>query len=214
MTFQKQSVSINQATEKGKVKVLTKSGKKIVFDNVINENGGYYGIFSNQKQRIPIDTTRTTQFYLKKLKTDKPYQIWVYLMDVDKSNRLKGYLYELKEQSILVSASNPLKKKPNVESSIMEYQVNSIDKIQLRRSGEVATGSIIGFAIVGIPAIIAITSDPSYATAGLIVAVPAAVIGGLLGTIKKKYEINGSIDQYSIYKHQLRDRAIIKQKEQ
>lgn len=214
VTYQKQSVSINQATEKGKVKVLTSNGKNVIFDKVINENGSYYGIYSNQGQRIPIDTTRTSQFYLKKSKHDKSYQIWVCLKNSDKSNRLKGHLYEVKEESILVSLSNPVKKKPDVETTIMEYQVSNIEKVQLRASGNVATGAIIGFAIAGIPWILAIPSEPEYAAAGLLIsAVPAAIIGGLLGTIKKRYEVNGSIEQYSLHKSILKERAFIKQKE-
>lgn len=213
VSFNKTSVTINEASENGKVKVIANSGRKVIFDNILKEDGSYYGIYNFD--RIPIDTTRTTSFYLKQpsYHYDKYYRIWVYLKDGEKSYPAKGYLYEVKDTSILISLSNPTKKKPDEESSIMEFQIDNIDEIKLRRIGNVTRGAMVGFAIGSIPIILTISSEPEDAALGLIISIPAAVIGGLLGLTKKRYYINGSIEQYSIYRHDLRDLAFIKQKE-
>lgn len=208
-TYQKKAVSINQASEKGKVKVVTNNGKRVIFNNIINEGGNYYGIYNYN--RIPIDTIRTTSFYLRtpSYHYDKYYRIWLYLKDGNNSNHTKGYLYEVKDSSLRVSLSNPRRKKSDNEDHIFEFQVHNINEIKLRRIGNVARGALVGFAIGSIPIILK-EEDYDY---GLIIAIPAAVIGGLLGTSKESINIDGSIEQFSIYRHNLRDQAFVKQEE-
>ena len=208
---------MNQATEKGKVKVVTKSGKTVIVNNIINQGGDYFGIVYNNK-RIPIDTTiNTYSFYLRmpSYHHDKYYRIWVYLKDRDKNHPAIGYLYEVKDSSILISMENPTKKKPEVEASTLELQISNMDKIKLRRIGNVATGAVVGLAIGVLPLLFVggVEEWLYWYMITVPVAVGTALIGGLLGSIKKEYKIDGKIEQYSIHRHELGNRAFIKQKE-
>lgn len=214
VVYQKQSVSIYQAVEKGKVKVVTNSGRKVIFNNIIKEGGNYYGIYNFD--RIPLDTTRTYSFYLKSpsYHYNKYYRIWVYRKDGNNGNPTQGYLYEVKDSSILVSLSNPIKKKPVLASSIREFQFYDIEKIKLRRIGNVGRGASIGLAI-GVLPLLSVGGGEEWLywwRISVPIAVASAGIGSLIGTTKKSYEINGSIEEYSIYRHELRDKAFIKPK--
>lgn len=211
VVYQKNSVSINEASERGKVKVVNTNGRTVLFDNILSETGSYYGIYDNN--RIPIDTIRTTSFYLKKpsYRHDIGYRIWVYRKEGNNGNPTQGYLYEVKDSSILVSSSNPIKKKLVLASSIREFQIYDIDKIKLRRIGNVGRGALVGVLLGAIPAI-ASSKSLAFGFVIIIISLPIAALGVNIGSAKKSYEINGSIEQYSIYRHIIRDKAFIKPK--
>ena len=70
VVYQKSSVSVDDAVNKGKVMVVNNEGKKIYLKNIIYEDGAYYGIWDNN-QMVPMDSTDSIDFYLKDIKASQ-----------------------------------------------------------------------------------------------------------------------------------------------
>ncbi len=63
VAYQKTSVSLDSAVDKGKVKVVKTSGNEFRFKNIYIKNNIYYG--DAKTQEIRIDTTQIKNIYLK-----------------------------------------------------------------------------------------------------------------------------------------------------
>ena len=83
VVYQKSSVSVDDAVNKGKVMVVNNEGKKIYLMNIIyedgayfiNEDGTYYGIWDND-QMVPMTSTDSSDFYLKDIKASSKRTGW------------------------------------------------------------------------------------------------------------------------------------------
>ncbi len=83
VVYQKSSVSVDDAVNKGKVMVVNNEGKKIYLMNIIyedganyiNEDGTYYGIWDNN-QMVPMTSTDSSDFYLKDIKASSNRTGW------------------------------------------------------------------------------------------------------------------------------------------
>ena len=80
VVYQKTPVPIDQAYNKGKVKVVTTPGSKYVFKNIVLEDETYSGI--EGKNKINIDTAQVAAIYLKDIKKSKTRTIILILSPV------------------------------------------------------------------------------------------------------------------------------------
>jgi hypothetical protein len=83
VVYQKSSVSVDDAANKGKVMFENNEGKKIYLNNIIyedganyiNEDGTYYGIWDNN-QMVPMNSIDSSDFYLKDIKASSNRTGW------------------------------------------------------------------------------------------------------------------------------------------
>lgn len=66
VVYQNVSVSIDEAYNKGKVKLITTTGKKIMINNIEKTDTTYYGDLGTYKLRIPADEVEAIYLYDKK----------------------------------------------------------------------------------------------------------------------------------------------------
>ena len=73
VAYQKTSVSLNEAYNRGRVRVLTQYDKKFDVKNIIYEEGEFYAIKLKDGGKIRIDTASSSslKFYLKDYKKSK-----------------------------------------------------------------------------------------------------------------------------------------------
>ena len=95
--------------------------------------------------------------------------------------------------------------------------VSNIEKIKLRKKGSVRNDYIIGTSMgIGTGIIIGLANQGTgfevYAVAGTL-----GIVGSLLGTPigaiagTKRYQIQGSLDYYNVYKSKLKEASIVKE---
>ena len=77
VAYQKTSVSLDSAVDKGKVKVVKTSGNEFRFKNIYIKNNIYYG--DAKTQEIRIDTTQIKNIYLKDRKKSNKRTVLVAL---------------------------------------------------------------------------------------------------------------------------------------
>ena len=68
------SVSLNEAYDKGKVKVIFSSGKSARFENIILRGSSYYGRGGNSVKQFveePLDSLNISAIYLQDIKNSK-----------------------------------------------------------------------------------------------------------------------------------------------
>lgn len=140
----------------------------------------------------------------------KIYKVWVQLADSDR--KVMGRLMELKDTSIVVLNWK--------EEKIEDFGVSQIEKLKFRRKGSVGRGAAIGGAAGIVAGFIvgqaegdddpsdyfldwSMTAEekgvmyaPGFATAG-------ALIGGIVGALKKKFIIDSSQVKYDLIKPEL-----------
>ena len=125
----------------------------------------------------------------------KTYKIWVALLD---GTKVKGALYAVNEEQLVVVGED-LKR--------TQLDPKEIKVIKFRRAGSIGRGAWIG-AIAGLfaGAIVSVAVDDSgwdwgYAAAGGgVVGLPVgAVIGMGIGSVKKKFVINGDENAYRLH---------------
>ena len=74
--YQKSSVSLSEAYDKGKVKIEKRQGLPAYYKNLLFEEGNYYGIYENKK--VEIDTAIIANIYLKDVKKSKRTTIIIF----------------------------------------------------------------------------------------------------------------------------------------
>jgi len=149
--------------------------------------------------------------------TSNPAKSEIKLYD-GSANKIGG-LYQLKDSSILVSSSLDKEDYINGNYKVAELYIDDINLIKIKRSGGAGLGALfgalLGASLSALGTRIAI-GPPPYPTGMLgfsavdnyIVTVPAgtivgAVTGGLIGGIKIKIPLDGSIENYNLKKKKL-----------
>jgi len=159
----------------------------------------------------------------------KIYRTWVSLNS--EPFKIKGVLYEIKDSSILVSSSVVIHDYSTDRFEMVELHINNIETIKNRRNNNIGKGVLIGaitgFAVGGLIGLISGDDPPCTAglacifypslsaeekalMAGVPLAVGGAGIGALIGSIKVKIPINGSINSYNRNKNKLGEYPIKK----
>ena len=147
------------------------------------------------------------------VKTKGLYKIWV--MPMDKSPKLKGYLTGLEDSLITVSKHlNKLELTRNNQS----INIQNIETIKFRRKGRIGRGILVGaltgFTIGGIlglsseddrRGIVSFTKEQKALMGGVVLSVPGAIIGAIIGSLKVKIPINGNRTTFKNRKKDLRN---------
>ena len=152
----------------------------------------------------------------------KHYKVWVTLMN---DTKVKGVLFSANEEGILLLDYN-------LVDTMAYLNQAKIDVLKFRRKGNVGKGAwigavsgatlgaIIGFAggeeeseTVCLPFLVCVETDPPSAAEnalayGIGLAVPGTAIGALIGSGRKKYELNGDSSKYLGYLQELRTYAL------
>jgi len=148
------------------------------------------------------------------------YKTWISL--INRQNTIKGVLYEVNDSSVFVS--NSLLKK---DYSIGKYNVTKISfsnidlvKTRMKNSGVIGAsiGAITGF-VVGRSIGLKLGDDtPGWGLRfsakekalwyGIPMAIGGTVLGGLVGSIRIRIPINGSMDKFNRNKSRLKKYTI------
>ena len=140
----------------------------------------------------------------------RTYKVWVELSQ--KGQKHKGQLLQLKDSSIVVQYWQ--------EEKVIEIPVDEIKKLKFRRKGAIGLGAGIGAGagiLAGAIAGMADGDDPppetwfefsstaeEKATGGAItLGILGAATGSVIGSIKKKFAINGAQENYTKMKPDL-----------
>ena len=143
------------------------------------------------------------------------YKAWVNY--IDSPIKMKGYLYQVKDSSIVISGVKPVPSITIHKNHLYEISYKHIDVIKIRRKGRVGRGILIGMGsgfLAGIMiGYISGDDEPSYwitLTAeekAIAAAVPLAITGGIIGWIvgtnKKKIYVSGNFDNFRINRTEL-----------
>jgi hypothetical protein len=147
------------------------------------------------------------------------YKTWISL--INRQNTIKGVLYEVNDSSVFVS--NSLLKK---DYSIGKYNVtkisfSNIDLVKTRMKNSVRRGALIGFVtgfavggLIGLisgddsPGILSFSAKEKALLYGIPLAVGGTGVGELIGSIKIKIPINGSMDKFNRNKSRLKKYTI------
>jgi hypothetical protein len=151
--------------------------------------------------------------------TGKIYRTWI--KPVHWGPVRTGALFEVKDSSVILSNSFKKAKYQQGLYDVSKVDASSIDVIQLRKNHKVRNGIIIAGApilLIGLTSsIIAISNNNNDDK--VLVAFGSTVftlfftavgvgIGALFGSIKTKYQIHGSKQQFDLYKVKLNERSI------
>ena len=152
---------------------------------------------------------------------NKIYRTWISLNS--EPFKTKGFLYDLKDSSILVTSSIAIQDYSVDRSGIVQLHINNIESIRTRRKNRVGKGVLIGaisgFAVGGLIGLISgddppcdshslicirYTAGEKAILAGIPLSIGGAGIGALIGSVKVVIPINGSINNYNKKKDKLR----------
>ena len=150
-----------------------------------------------------------TQEKVKKVKT---YKTWVSLID---KSEIHGFLYQLKDFSIIVTNTKT--------DGTQEIDIKDIQKVKIRRKNSIGRGAVIG----GVSGLIVggivgymngddsdsiswfkMSAEEKAVSTGVGFLPIGAGVDILVGTAKKKFDINGNIDNYTKNKEELRKYVI------
>lgn len=126
-------------------------------------------------------------------KYKRPYRVWV--TSLDTNAKLKGYLIQTKDSSIVVSKTPPSKA---IAEAPQEIATSTIKKLTFRKKGRVVVSilqAVLTEVALGSALAIA-TGDPFIGAAAILYMPAVAVVGGAIGSIKTKVPINGDQQQY------------------
>jgi len=131
------------------------------------------------------------------------YKVWVTL--ADEPFEVNGILYELKDSTLLLSNYKTYDKFIVNNNPTIELHISNIELIEARKRNRLAKGIIIGtasgFAIGGIIGLARGDDEDSSAgekaiKGGVSLAIPGALIGMLIGSVKVSFPIEGSLSNY------------------
>lgn len=144
----------------------------------------------------------------KKDKKRSTYKTWVSLLD--NKSVVKGYFHELKDSSIVIFNSK--------NKELIELPVSNIDKIKIRKKNRIGRGAGIGAAsgllfgaILGYSdgddppdtILFRYTAEEKAGASAIMFLPIGAGIGAGIGSIKKHFDIGGSIVNYKALKPKL-----------
>ena len=147
------------------------------------------------------------------------YKTWISFNNGQ--NTKKGVLFEVNDSAVLVSNSLLKKDYSLGKYNITKFSFNNIDHIKIRMKNSVRRGSLIGFVtgfvVGGLTGLIS-GDDPSGFLSfsakekallyGFSMAVGGTGLGELIGSIKIKIPINGSMDKFNRNKSRLKKYTI------
>jgi len=145
--------------------------------------------------------------YAQHQKKPKIYKTWVTLNSEPFSTT--GFLYEIKDSSILVSNLPSIKDFSTDKFQTIELPIYKIETIKTRRLKSSLRGTIIG-AVAGIAlgAATDLYGDGDKANSIFLGLSYGAGLGALIGLIKVKFPINGSMDNYHRNYNKLKKKAL------
>ena len=165
---------------------------------------------------VQINAQDTTKKTIEITKT------WISLNN--SPDKIKGVLYDLKDSSILVSNSYKVQDYYSDKIETVELHIKNIETIKVRKKNNILIGAGIG-AIVGLTATAIVVSGNRNKRSSLLwdknsfkeldaalivgVGLGAAGIGALIGSIKIKIPINGSMNNYKENHDKLRKKAVM-----
>lgn len=131
------------------------------------------------------------------------YKVWITL--ADKPYEVNGTLYELRDSTLLVSHYKTFSEFIVDDSPTIELHINNIDLIETRKRNRIGMGILIG-AVSGftVGGLIGLTraGDAEQTTGqkaligGASLAIPGALVGLLVGSVKVVIPIEGNILKY------------------
>ena len=192
VVYQKTPVHINEATNKGTVKVESTTSRYYKFNSIIKANGEYYGI-KNNYDSIRLYPEQVRNVFLLKNEEHKIYRIVIKLNNKDK---VKGYLVGLEDSALVISYYR------NIDFTIPNnqdiYTIREIDEIQFRRNGKQLKSTAIGLGVgFSLGAFIGyqdnkndsgtgaslITNEENVIYSGILIALIGGIIGIIAGSI-------------------------------
>ena len=144
-------------------------------------------------------------------KKSNKYKTWITL--TEEPFEVNGILYELRDSTLLMSNYKTYAEFIVDESPTIELNIGNIELIETRKRSRLGTGILIGtasgFALGGLIGLA--RGDDSDSSAGekaikggISLAIPGALIGMLVGSIKVSFPIDGSLANYKNKKKELR----------
>lgn len=148
----------------------------------------------------------------EKVQKVKNYKTWITLND---ESEIHGILYQLKDSSIVVTNTKT--------DGTQEIDIKDIQKIKIRRKNSIGRGAVIGGVsglvvggIVGYMngddpdgiSLFKMSAEGKAVSSGILFMPLGAGTGILIGTIKKKFDINGNVSNYNKNIQQLRKYVI------
>lgn len=138
------------------------------------------------------------------------YKVWVTL--TDEPFEVNGILYELKDSTLLLSNYKTYDKFIVDNNPTIELHIDKIDLIEARKrnrlSKSIIIGTASGFAIGGLIGLAKGDDADNSAgekaiKGGVSLAIPGALIGLLVGSVKVSFPIEGSLTNYKSHNKKL-----------
>jgi hypothetical protein len=132
---------------------------------------------------------------------------------------MEGVLYEVNDSSVLVSNSLLKKDYSTGKFNVTKISFNNIDLVKIHRENSIRTGTLIGavtgFAVGGLIGLFLGDDSPGFFSArdkallfGFPMAIGGTALGGLVGSIRIRIPINGSMDKFNGNKSRLKKYTI------
>lgn len=181
----------------------------------LNIDKSYEKVVNNLMYRLHSENAMwadTTEIAKKSKAKKKKYKVWVTLLN--RTDKVKGFLYAVNDSSIVVSASSDLVTDQYTASLNNSIAIANIKKIRLRKKGNVGRGYIIGTSIGIVTGILLASGEgdgfTTFAVAGMMGIVGSVVgtgVGSLSGT--KRYTIDGNQENFLTYRQELKTLSLV-----
>lgn len=205
------------------------------YSNIPNKrDSGIDGSLNMVEHNLNIDNSKSVGNLITKIKSDnmfwadtienakkdkkkrKRYKAQITLLD--KSDIIKGYLYEVNDSSIVVSSTSELLTKEYAASMNNAIDIANISKIKLRRKGSIGKGYLIGTSVGIATGIILGASEGEgdgftvFAAAGTL-GIVGSVIGTTVGIISgsTKFNIGGNQNTFLRYQQKLKTMSLVEE---
>ena len=176
-------------------------------DTVVNNL--IYGLHSENTMRAD-----TAQIAKKGKAKKKKYKVWLTL--INRTDKVKGFLYAVNDSAIVVSSSSDLVTDQYTASLNNSIAIANIKKIRLRKKGNIGKGYIIGTSIgiaTGVLLGVSAADGDGFSTlaaAGML-GIVGSVVGTGVGSISgsKRYTIDGNQDTFLISRQELKTLSLV-----
>ena len=211
VVYQKTPVTLSDAANRGKVKVVTTNNEKLKFSNIEFENGSYTGIkivrqqndqgahenFDKSKQ---LYQDSINAIYLKKVVA----KAWIKVKNQEEY--IQGILYQVNDSSIILADTGNSK---DYSTGHIEFPIIDVLEIKLRIKNKIALGAGVGAASGILIELILIAIEPFALILSPLIIITTA-IGAIIGAKKKTYRIDGNVEKYTTIKDDLKKYSFIR----